>query len=183
MAETKVKVRLDTRVAKKALDGLTRQAKSTGSRVSRDLKGAVTSGFGIGAGYGVGLAALKSSTAGGVGDVVGEALGGFGADLAESILGDLDDTARAKKRAREDMISDMSSAVGAHGWTQHMSRTHESLTDFYKVEEIGKGVIDRETRSKDEIGNIVTRLGSMIGDELIKAADHLYNKLPFVGSK
>lgn len=186
MAETKVKVRLDTRIAKKALDGLTKQAKSTGARVSRDLKGAVTSGFGLGAGFGAGVAALKQASAGGVGDVVGDALGGFGAEIAEFFLGDSDDKARAQKAAREEIKDSFASVISRQGKvvTPSIQAAFDNIYSHRIHEEVGKGVIDREAAfGGKEAGKMIDRLATVITDSLKEAADYLYEKIPFVGGK
>ena len=183
MAETKVKVRLDTRVAKKALVALTKQAKATSGRVASELKGAVTSGFGMGAGFGAGVAAIKGATAGGVGDVVRDSLGGYGAELSEFLLGDLDDAGRAKKATRDEIADSFASVVSRQGGiSPSIKGAFENLYTNRLHEEIGKGVIEREEAFGGKAaGEMVDKISSSIKDALKEAADYLLGKMPSSG--
>jgi hypothetical protein len=186
MAETKVKVRLDTNVAKKALRGLTKQAKSTATRVSRDLKGAVTSGFGLGVGFAAGGAALKSATSSGVMDVMGDALGGFGAQLAEFFMGDMDDEARAMKTTRQEIGNAFASTISRQGGVVPPS-VQAAFNNLYTPnlhEEIGKGVIDRnEDMRNSSVTKMIDRIATVITDAFKAAAEHLFTLMPFSTSK
>ena len=190
--ETKVKVRLDTRQAKTELGGLVRESARAAGRVSAGIRSTVGRGLGavgFGAAVGVGVSAMRGATQSGVGDVVGEALGGVGAQVAEFLLGDLDETARATKSAREEMIQ----AFGAIGGGMNGGKGgvppgapefFASVKSLHVQNERGREVIERDERFRGPgVGDLVSRIGDVIGTELGKAVDKLVSMIPFVGGK
>ena len=90
--ETKVKVRLDTRQAKSQLTGLVRESARSAGRLTNNIRSVVGKGLGavgMGTAIGTGISAVRGATESGVGDVIGESLGGFGKMAEEFFLGDL----------------------------------------------------------------------------------------------
>ena len=106
VSEAVTKVRLDTSVAGRALEALTKKAGASARKVGANIRGAVARGLGglsLGAGVGAGLAAIKGSTSSGFGDILSVATSGIGESINEFAFGSADETARAKKRALTDI--------------------------------------------------------------------------------
>jgi len=190
--ETKVKVRLDTRQAKTELGGLVRESARAAGKVASGIRSTVGRGLGVvgfGAAFGTGVSAVRGATESGVGDVVGEALGGIGAQVSEFLLGDLDENARATKSAREEMIQ----AFGAIGGGMNGGKGgippgapefFASVKSIHTQRERGREVFERDERFRGPgVGDLVSRIGEVIGTELIKAVDYLASLIPFVGGK
>ena len=191
-AETKVKVRLDARQAKSDLGGLVRESARAAGKVASGIRSTVGRGLGavgFGAAIGTGVSAMRGATESGVGDVVGEALGGVGAQFSEWLLGDLDETARAAKSAREETIQ----AFGAIGGAMNGGRGgvppgaqefFSSVKSLRVQQERGREVFERDERFRGPgVGDLVSRIGEVIGTELGKAVDKLVSMIPFVGGK
>lgn len=171
MTETKVRVTLDTRRAQNELRGLTRQAQRTASRIGGGIKNAVAKGMnitGLGVGIGAGVQAVRGASQSGAGDVFGELLGGVGANLAETLFGDLDEDARATKAAREDTIQAFGAIAGnmngGRGGIPPGAREYfNNVKQLRMDEERGREIFEREFRSDTELGDIVDRVLSGIG--------------------
>lgn len=180
--EAKVRVRLDTGQAKSDLRGLVREAQNSSGRVAAGVRNALGRGFraiGLGAGIGTGLAAVRGATQSGFGDVIGEAFGGFGANLAEFFLGDLDDKARAARAAREETIQAFGTITGITGSVPPGARAFfDSVRTLRLQEEEGRGIIERDERFRGPgIGEFVDRIMAKVGEIIAQAVDALAEKL------
>ena len=188
--ETKVKVKLDTRQAKAELSGLVRESARAAGKVASGIRSTVGRGLGavgFGAAIGTGVSAVRGATESGIGDVVGEALGGVGAQISEFVLGDLDENARATKSAREETIQAFGAIAGGMnggkgGMPPGAQEFFTSVKSLRVQQERGREVFERGL-DRVGLGDIVTRIGSVIGTELGKAVDNLVSKIPFVGGK
>lgn len=190
--ETKVKVRLDTRQAKTELGGLVRESARAAGKVASGIRSTVGRGLGVvgfGAAFGTGVSAVRGATESGVGDVVGEALGGIGAQLSEFFLGDLNEEAKAAKAARAETIEAFGAIAGGMnggkgGIPPGAQEFFASVKSLRQQEERGREMFERDDRFRGPgIGDLISRLGTMIGDELTNACDYLASLIPFVGGK
>ena len=183
--EAKVRVKLDTSAAKASLRGLTKTAAATAGRVGAGIRGAVGRGLGavgLGAGLGTGLAAVRGATSSGLGDVVGEAFGGIGAELAQTLLGDLDEKARADKAARNETIQAFGAIAGQTGKVPPGAQNFFNQVRSLRLqEERGKEIFERDDRFRSTgASDIIDRIMSGIGQLLSDAVNALAEKLnPF----
>ncbi len=189
MAEAKVKVRLDTRQAKGDLRGLTRTAAAAGGRIGQGIRGAIGKGvgaIGLGAGIAAGVSAVRASTSSGIGDIIGESLGGIGAQINEFFLGDMDDKVRATKSAREETIQAYGAIAGRTGSIPPGARQYfEQIKSFREDEEKGRSLFENPKngfRAETGIGDMIDRITKVLSDELGKAVTRLGEILnPFDG--
>lgn len=186
--ETKVRVRIDTKQAKAELGGLVREGAKTAGKVASGIRATVGRGLGavgFGAAFGTGVSAVRGATESGVGDVVGEALGGFGSELSEFILGDLPAEAKASRAAREETIQAFGAIAGARGSIPPGARQFfESVKTLRIEEEKGRREIEQDRQFRGPgIGDLVSKIGTVIGQELTKAVEYLVSLIPFVGGK
>lgn len=183
--EAKFRVRLDSRQAKGDLRGLTREAARTAGRVGQGLRGAVSRGLGavgLGAGIGTGLAAVKGATESGFGDAIGEAFAGFGAQLNDLFLGDVDDKARAAKSAREDTIQAFGALAGRSGSIPPGAKNYFNQVQKLRLEEEkGRSLFQQnEAFQGPGIKDLVDRIMEGFGKLLKEAVSALADKLnPF----
>lgn len=111
--EAKVRVRIDTKQAKKGLRDLGKEGAAAAGRIGRDAGGraggGLRKGFMLGAGLGLGVKAARAIEAGSIGDVAGEFIAGPAAafDLAVSAP-----EARAKKAARQEVSASLAEITG-----------------------------------------------------------------------
>lgn len=169
--ETKVKITLDTRQAQSDLRNLTQQSSRTSMKIGKRLRGVVRGGLrmtGLGVGIGAGVQAVRGASESGFGDVFGELLGGVGAQLAETIFGDLDETARATKSAREETIQAFGSIAGSMnggkgGIPPGAREFFSNVRSLRMDEERGREIFEREFRADTEIGDIITRIIEGLG--------------------
>ncbi len=183
--EAKVRVRLDTRQAKGDLRGLTRAAAGVAGRVGGGIRRAVGRGLGavgLGAGIGTGLAAVRGATQSGLGDVIGEAFGGIGAELAQTLLGDLDEKAKASRTAREETIQAFGAIAGQTGKVPPGAQNYfNQIRSLRLQEEKGRELFERDERFRGPgIGDMIDRIMDGIGTLVSSAVDTLADKLnPF----
>ncbi len=183
--EAKVRVRIDTSRAKGELRALLRQSARTAGQVSGAVRGAVGRGLGavgLGGGIGAGLAATRAATQSGFGDVIGESLGGLGAQLSEFFLGDLDEKARATRAAREETIQAFGAIAGQQGAVPPEARNFfQQVRTLRQQEETGRELFERDERFRGPgIGELIDRIMEGIGNLLSEAVDALAAKLnPF----
>lgn len=183
--ETKFKLILDAEQAKRALAALSREGEKTAGKVRANIQSTVKRGLGaagFGAAFGSGMAAVRGATQSGVGDVMGEALGGIGAQLSEFFLGDLDETARASKSAREETIQAFGAIAGARGEVPPAAK--EFFTNVRSLrlqEEKGRELLERDDKFRGPgIGEIVDRIMGKVGELMSEAVSNLASKLnPF----
>lgn len=145
--ETKVRLRIDTRQAQQSMQQLERQGQTTASKVAQRVRGSVWSATGgafAGAAAGVAVSSLRGSSSSALEDVVGESLGGFGADLSEWLFGDTDDKARAMRAAREETAAAFGAIVGEGPVPASVDAYYQNLLSIRTREEIGQGKVKRE---------------------------------------
>ena len=183
MAETRVKVRLDTGQAKADLDGLTREASRTAGRAGGRIRAAVGRGLGLvgaGAAVGAGISAVRGATESGVGDVIGEAFGGYGKQLEQFFLGNMADGAKADRSAREATIQAFAAQVGANNGVipPGAKEYFDQVRSLHMEREEGRSAIERDerfrnTKPQDMIEQILKGLNQIVDD----AVEALYQKL------
>jgi hypothetical protein len=164
--ETKVKVKLDTRQAKAELGGLVRESARAAGKVASGIRSTVGRGLGA-VGFGAAI--------------------GTGVSAVRFLLGDLDENARATKSAREETIQAFGAIAGGMnggkgGMPPGAQEFFTSVKSLRVQQERGREVFERGL-DRVGLGDIVTRIGSVIGTELGKAVDNLVSKIPFVGGK
>jgi hypothetical protein len=135
--------------------------------------------IGAGAAFGTGLAAVRGATQSGTGDVVGEALGGYGSQVAEFFLGDLDENAKAAKAAREETIQAFGSIAGATNRVPPGAKNFfDQIKSLRVQEERGRELFERDERFRGPgVGQLVDRIMAGIGELLSQAVDKLASKL------
>lgn len=183
--ELKIRVTLDTTQAKSDLTGLTHEAARTAGGIASSLKDTVGKGLGVvglGTAVGAGAAALRGSTESGVGDVVGEALGGYGKQLERFFLGDLGMDARASRSAREESIQAFGAIAGAQNKIPPGAKAFfDSVKSLRMQEERGRQLFEENNDFRGPgIGDLVERIMKGVGELVAKAVDALADKLnPF----
>ncbi len=186
MAETKIRVRLDTRQAKTELGGLIREGQSAAGKVATNLRSAVGKGLGavgFGGAVGAGFAAVRGATESGIGDVVGEALGGIGAEAERFFLGSMGEEARATRTAREETIQAFGQIAGASNAIPPGARAFfDSVKSVAQDKEHGRTLFETEFRGPG-IGEMVDKIMAGLRTLLSDAVTHLISKLPFMGKK
>jgi len=180
--EVKVRVRLDTRQAKGELRDMTRDAESTAGRVSGGIRRALGRGLravGFGAAIGSGIAAVRGATESGIGDVVGESLGGIGAQLAQFFLGDLDDKARSSRRAREEAIATFGTVAGIRNEiSPGMRNWFDATQKRMEKEERGRQLFERDEQFRGPgLDDLVTRIMQGLAGLLKTAVQELLSGL------
>lgn len=182
--ETRVRVKLDTKQAKSELRGLVRESERSSGRVSSSVRGAISRGFGLvgaGAAFGTGLAAIRGATDASTGDVLGEALGGLGAQFEQWVFGDLAQDARASRAAREEAIRAFGMQAGATGNVSPGMKAWFDQTKALRMqEEKGRTAFEMDKRFRGPgIDEFIKRIGDKLGELLQDAVDALGNKLAF----
>lgn len=188
--ETKIRVRLDTAQAKSDLNSLSREGLRAAGRVGNQLRASVSTGLGrtlgavgLGGGIGAGLAAVRGATESSFGDVIGEAFGGIGFDLEQTLLGDLGEKARADKAAREETISAFGLIAGQTGRVPPGAKAYfDQIRSIRAQEEAGRKIFEDPANGFRSVSasQLIDQLLSGIGELLAKAADALAAKLnPF----
>ena len=182
--EAQVRVRLDTRQAKGDLRALSKQAGKTAGNIGKGLRRSVGRGLGaigLGGGIGVGLAAVKGSTSSGFGDAVGESFSAIGAQLNDFFLGDMDDQARATRKAREETIQAFGFQAGASGSIPPGARQFfENRRAEFEQEEIGRSKFEQDKQFKGpDIDDIIARIMSGFGTLISEAVTSLADELAF----
>jgi hypothetical protein len=187
--ETKVKVRLDTRQAKSQLTGLVRESARSAGRLTNNIRSVVGKGLGavgMGTAIGTGISAVRGATESGVGDVIGEALGGFGKMAEEFFLGDLNEDARASRTAREETIQAFGAIAGARGEIPPEARQfYNSIKTLRMDEERGRELFETDTQMRGPgIDKVIDRImggfATLVSDAMTRLIDALN---PFSESK
>ena len=187
--ETKIRVRLDTDQARADLAALNRE----GERASEELSssfGASLLGKGVkgvaAAGSAAGLYQLAKPTVGGLGDLMGESLGGVGTNLSQFIFGDLDEKARGAQRAREETKDAFAMIAGARGSVPPEARSFFNAVSAVRViEERGREMINQDAQFRGPgVGSLVDRILSAVGGMISDGARFIADSLnPFAGYK
>ena len=187
--ETKVKVRLDTRQAKSRLTGLVRESARSAGRLTNNIRSVVGKGLGavgMGTAIGTGISAVRGATESGVGDVIGESLGGFGKMAEEFFLGDLNEDARASRTAREETIQAFGAIAGARGEIPPEARQfYNSIKTLRMDEERGRELFETDTQMRGPgIDKVIDRImggfATLVSDAMTRLIDALN---PFSESK
>lgn len=182
--ETKVRVRIDTTQAKSELAGLVKDARTASGKVSKIYRSTIGRGLnavGLGVGFGAGVEAIRGATASGVGDVVGEALGGLGVQLEQMFLGNLGQDARASRAAREESIQALGAIAGAQNKIPPGAKAFfDSVKSLRLQEERGRTLFEMNDDFRGPgIGDLIDRVMRGFADLLSKAVDALADKLMF----
>jgi len=185
--ETKIKLRIDDRQAKASLSGLVRESARAAGKVSAGIRATIGRGLGaagFGAAIGTGMAAVRGATESGVGDVIGEALGGIGHQVAEFFLGDMNEDARASKAAREETIQAFNAIAGARGEIPAGARQFfEGVKTLRLQEERGRELFEADGKFRGPgIGDIIDRIMKGVGEMIARGVERLGEILnPFDG--
>jgi hypothetical protein len=183
--ETKVVVRLETSKAKAELDSVVDKGREAARKMSglyHSTVGRGLSAVGLGGGIGMGFAAVRSATESGFSDVIGEALGGVGAQLEHFFLGNLGEDAKASRAAREDTIQAFGAIAGAQNKIPPSAHAFfNSVKSIRMQEEHGRALFERDDKMRGPgIEELITKIMSAIGELVSKAVDSLAEKLnPF----
>jgi hypothetical protein len=173
-------VRLDSRPARSELRQLNKDAEKSSKAMGAKIRSTIGQGFGaigLGAGIGAGLAAVRSATSGGVGDVATEAFSGIGQSINDFFLGDADDSARGKMRAMQELQQSHAHVVQKDTpISAGLVKMFNARADFLTKEEEGKSEIKKQLGP--EFDDLLERLGKMIEERLTKAAEYLLAGLP-----
>ena len=187
--ETKVRVRLDTRQAKSQLGGLVRESARSAGKLTSNIRSVVGKGLGavgMGTAIGTGISAVRGATESGVGDVIGEALGGYGKMAEEFFLGDMNEDARASRSAREETIQAFGAIAGARGEIPPEARQfYNSIKSLRMEEERGRDLFETDPGMRGPgmekiIDRIMSGFGKMVDDALSRLMDAIN---PFSESK
>lgn len=180
--EAKVRLRLDTREAKAELASVARAGRSTAGAVAGTVRGALKKGFGLvgaGAAFGTGVAAVRGATQAGIGDVVGESFGRYGAELAQWALGDFDERAKAAKLAREETIAAFGAVAGETNRIPPGARQFfDQVKALRETEERGRELFERDAYFRGpEATEIIDRVVSGIGEAISNGVSWLADQL------
>jgi hypothetical protein len=179
--ETKVRVRIDTRSAKAQLNNLMKTARKAPGRIAARIRGEALRGVGLGAGIGIGIQAVRSPAASGFGDVIGEAFGGWGEVVRETLFGNLTSEAAGRKAARNDLQQAYGMIAGAQDWKSLPTGVREQfkfLQQRHQMEARGREIIRSQTyNSGDFIDRLIKQLSSAFSKLLSDAVDNLWNML------
>ncbi len=180
--ESNVRVRLDTSRAKGELRGLVKDSERAAGRVSGSVRGAISRGFGLvgaGAAIGTGLSAVRGATESGIGDVVGEAFGGIGHRIAEFLLGDLNEKAKATRAAREETIQAFGAIAGHTGSIPPGAKTFfDQVAALREEQEKGRELFQGDERFRGPgidqfLKRIVDALTGLLSDAVSELASRL----------
>lgn len=169
--ETKVRLKLDTEQAKAEMNSLMKDATKMAGRIGSGIRSTVGKGLGyvgLGGAIGTGMAAVQSATQSGVGDIVGESLGGLGARMQEFFLGDLPQDARASKAAREETIQAFGAIAGHTGKVPPQAAQYfASVKSLRMEEEQGRHLFEKDDQYRGKgmeeiIDKICTAIGGYI---------------------
>lgn len=180
--DARIRVRLDTSAAEKDLADLGREGERTGKRLGGRIRGAVGRGLGavgLGGGIGAGLSAVRGATQSGLGDVIGEAFGGIGAQLNDLILGKLDDVSRANRAAREETIQGFAHVAGRTRSVPPAAVAYFRQVSAIRTEqEVGASILrERLYKEGPGVGDLVDRILTGLHSLLVEAVDALASKL------
>ena len=183
--EAIIRLRLDTSQAKRDLAELVNEASEASRGAAKSHRSAIGRGLnaaGLGVAFGAGMEAIRGATASGVGDVVGEALGGFGVQLEQMFLGSLGQDARASMAAREETISALGAVAGAQNKIPPGAKSFfDSVKSLTFLEQRGRTLFEMNDDFRGPgIGDIVDRVMQGFAELISKAVDALADKLnPF----
>lgn len=184
-AETKVRVRLDTRRARTQVRSLVRDSARAAGRIAGGVRAAIGRGMGMvgaGAAVGAGIQAVRGATQSGIGDVIGEALNPIGRQISDFFLGDLNEKAKAGRAAREATIQAFGAIAGARGEIPAGAKGFfDAVAGLREQEERGRELFEMDTRfSGVKIQDLIDRILEGLNTLLSKAVDTLADKLnPF----
>jgi len=173
-------IHLDSRPAKAELRSLNKEAERSSKAMGAKIRSTIGKGFGavgLGAGIGAGMAAVRSATSSGVGDIASEAFSGIGQSINDFFLGDADDSARGKMRAVQELQQSHAHVVKKdQPISAGLVKMFNARADFLTKEEEGKSEIKRQLGP--EIDDLLERLGNLMTERLTKAVEYLLSGLP-----
>lgn len=184
--EAKFRLRIDAEEAKRKLKELANEAAASGGRVADRVRGALGRGLSMvnpaSGATGAAAAAIRGPTAGGIGDVLGEALGPLGAQVEKFFLGDMGAEAKAAKFAREDAIGNFAQMAGRSGQVPAGAKAYfDQVKGLQLEQEKGRKLFEQ---NKDFYGaspeDLMKRITDAVATLLRDACDYLISKInPF----
>lgn len=190
--DVKIKVVLDTKDAQAALNALGIGASPGGGTPpgSTAPAGGTTpgGGFGLGKilGYGAGLVGagailspLAGPTLGGIGDILGEKLGGLGARIETGLFGNLPAEARASAMARKNIEDVFAYHVAQTGTIPPMARaSYEAQFARNTLREKGIQAIEKDKAFRQgDIVDQVDKFTHSVLDAIAQGFNHLGDKI------
>tara|TARA_R110000782_G_scaffold253743_1_gene341936 strand:- start:19656 stop:20228 length:573 start_codon:yes stop_codon:yes gene_type:complete len=169
--EAKVKMRLDTKQAKRDLKGFVSESAMAAGKISGGIKSTIGKGLGavgLGAGLATGMGAIRGATSGGVSDIAGEAFGAIGRQIGDFILGDFPEEARATHAAREQTIAAFGALSRDGNIPAGALSTFKSIKGPLLDQELGRKAIESDPRFRSgvDVDDIIERIGATLGKEL-----------------
>lgn len=182
--DTSFRLLIDTKAAQASLQGLTKAAEKEAARTGTRIKSAIGKGLGLvglGGAVGAGFQAVRGATQSGVADVIGEALGPLGAQIEDFFLGSLNEEARGKKTARDEVTNQFAAIAGAQNWTSippQVKGYFDSLATLRVQEEKGRELFRKSSDLHGPgIEDLLSRIMKGIGELLSTAVTNLGNVL------
>lgn len=174
--EAKVRVKLDTGEAKRQMSDLVKFSGNAASRLGSILGSGVRAA-GLGAGIGIGIGAIRGPLEAGASSIIGEALGGYGAQLENWAFGDLAPEARAARAAREQTIGAYA-AISADLIPPSAYKFHDATKAILLETEKGKARFERDGYFRgpgiDElIEKVITSIRQLVIDGFTALGDRL----------
>ena len=126
------------------------------------------------------MAAIRGASESSFGDVIGEALGGFGHQVSEFFWGDLNEDARASKSAREETISAFGTIAGMKGKVPEEAKAYFDQVKALRLnEEKGRELFegDRARFGGEDIKTVIDRILAGINGLITAAVNTLAEKL------
>lgn len=175
--EAVVRVKLDTRSAKSDLDELTKKASGSAAGIGRGISsslGAGVNALGLGAAFGIGANAILGPTQSGASSVIGEALGGIGAQLEHFFLGDLGPEAKAAARTREMTMNAYDTIAGIKGHIPSEARSFAKQAHGLILEqEKGRAMFEQDDQFR---GPGLEKIASTVAERISKAISDGFDK-------
>ena len=184
--QANVRLTLDTSQAKSELGGFVRDANRMAGRVSSGIRSTIGKGLGLvglDGTYSSALGAVRGSTESGVGDVIGEAFGGYGRQIEQFFLGNLGEHARAARSAREETISAFGQIAGARDAIPAGAKQFfNSVSRIHQQAERGRTLFETNDEFRGPgVSELMDRITNVLATELRKAVDYLWSKVPVIG--
>jgi hypothetical protein len=179
MAETKIRVVLDTAQAKGELRDLDKQGQRTSERVGSGLRKSVGAGLAAGVGFAVGQAGLASAAKSGFGDILGETFGAFSREIEQFAFGELGESARASKAARDQLVNAYAMQAGmADAVDPGAVEYYQQTLAMEQQKERGRTLIETDERFRsvsldDVTTRAITAITSAIDDMAQTIADRI----------
>ncbi|MCA8970804.1 MAG: hypothetical protein KDC95_13500, partial [Planctomycetes bacterium] len=168
--------------AKAELRAFIQEGARSEQRVSEGMRQTLRKGLNLTGGgfaFGTGLSAVRGTTTSGIGDVIGESLGSVGAQLAQFVLGDLDEQAKATRSAREETIQAFGAIAGSRGSIPPGAKNFfDQIKTLRLQEEQGREIFERDARFRGPgVDQLINRIVAAFGELVDRAVDELVRRL------